>query len=68
MTARQIVLAVCAALRVALYVEPEETRMDTIVEVTLPLDAEAAKVLESPSMAGGRELLPEWIADGQTPP
>ena len=53
-----MVLAVCAALRVALYVEPEETRMDTTVEVTLPLDAEAAKALNSPARreAAGRYL------------
>jgi hypothetical protein len=53
-----MVLAVCAALRVALYVEPEETRMDTTVEVTLPLDAEAAKALNSPArrQAAGRFL------------
>lgn len=51
-------LAVCAALRIALYVEPEETRMDTTVEVTLPLDAEAAKALDSPARreAAGRYL------------
>jgi hypothetical protein len=53
-----MVLAVCAALRIALYVEPEETRMDTTVEVTLPLDAEAAKALDSPARreAAGRYL------------
>jgi hypothetical protein len=53
-----MVLAVCAALLVALYVEPEETRMDTTVEVTLPLDAEAAKALDSPARreAAGRYL------------
>jgi hypothetical protein len=53
-----MVLAVCAALRGALYVEPEETRMDTTVEVTLPLDAEAAKALNSPArrQAAGRFL------------
>jgi hypothetical protein len=53
-----MVLAVCAALRVALYVEPEETRMDTTVEVTLPVDAEAAKALNSPARreAAGRYL------------
>jgi hypothetical protein len=53
-----MVLAVCAALQVALYVEPEETRMDTTVEVTLPVDAEAAKALNSPARreAAGRYL------------
>jgi len=53
-----MVLAVCAALRVALYIEPEETRMDTTVEVTLPVDAEAAKALNSPARreAAGRYL------------
>jgi hypothetical protein len=49
---------VCAALRVALCIEPEEARMDTTVEVTLPVDAEAAKVLNSPARreAAGRYL------------
>jgi hypothetical protein len=58
LTARQMVLAGCAALRVALYVKPEETRMDTTVEVTLPVDANAAKVLNSPARreAAGRYL------------
>jgi hypothetical protein len=53
-----MVLAVCAAPGVALYVEPEETRMDTTVEVTLPVDAEAAKALNSPARreAAGRYL------------
>jgi hypothetical protein len=50
--------AVCAALRIALYIKPEETRMDTKVEVTLPVDAEAAKALNSPARreAAGRYL------------
>jgi hypothetical protein len=74
-----MVLAVCAALRVALYVEPEETRMDTTVEVTLPLDAEAAKALNSPArreaagrflsglLTGGRvrDVLAEAIAEAK---
>ena len=49
---------VCAAPRVALYIEPGEARMDTTVEVTLPVDAEAAKVLNSPARreAAGRYL------------
>jgi hypothetical protein len=53
-----MVIAVCSALRVALYVEIEETRMENTVEVTLPVDAEAAKALNSPARreAAGRYL------------
>jgi hypothetical protein len=53
-----MVLAIYAALWVALYVEPEDTRMDTTVEVTLPVDPEAAKALNSPARreAAGRYL------------
>jgi hypothetical protein len=53
-----MVLVVCLALRVALYIEPEEVRMGTTVEVTLPVDAEAAKALNSPARreAAGRYL------------
>lgn len=58
---------------------PEEARMDATVEVTLPLDAEAAKALNSPArreaagrylsslLTGGRvrDVLAEAIADAK---
>jgi hypothetical protein len=59
-----MVLAVCAALRVALYVEPEETRMDTTVEVTPASRCRGRQGAQQPSTAGGRGSLPEWIANG----
>jgi hypothetical protein len=72
-------LAIYAALWVALYVEPEETRVDTTVEIILPVDAEAAKALNSPArreaagrylsglLTGGRvrEVLAEAIAEAK---
>jgi hypothetical protein len=53
-----MVPGICSVLRIPLYIELEEARLDTTVEVTLPVDAEAAKALNSPARreAAGRYL------------